>query len=107
MIAHKRIRIVNNKLEEGPLTYTLSGAHSKGQGWTDIRVADVPEAAILRTELVTGTGKTVNQILAELVKQHGGNWICFNASYFNPSSGALLGLTHRNGKTSIRHAPPR
>ncbi|GBG06344.1 putative N-acetylmuramoyl-L-alanine amidase [Paenibacillus agaridevorans] len=97
MIAHKRIRIASGKVEEGPLTYPRSGQYSNGEGWTDMRVVDVPTAAILRAELVTGKGKTVSGILADQVKQHGGNWICFNASYF-AADGRLLGLTHRDGK---------
>lgn len=97
MIAHKRIRIASGKVEEGLLTYPRNGPYSKGEGWTDMRVVDVPKAAIQRVELVTGKGKTVSGILADLVKQHGGNWICFNASYF-AADGRLLGLTHRDGK---------
>ncbi|MHA6481045.1 N-acetylmuramoyl-L-alanine amidase [Paenibacillus sp. strain BS8-2] len=97
MIAHNRIRIASGKVEEGPLSYPRSGPNSKGEGWTDIRVVDVPAATVLRTELVTAMGKTTSQILADLVKQHGGDWICFNASYF-AADGRLLGLTHRNGK---------
>ncbi|MEK3882436.1 phosphodiester glycosidase family protein [Paenibacillus sp. PL2-23] len=98
MIAHKRIRIRSGKVEEGPLTYPRSGQYSKSEGWTDIRAVDVPAAAVLRVELVTGKGKTVSKILADMVKQHGGNWICFNASYFNDANGALLGLTYQDGK---------
>ncbi|MHA6484452.1 phosphodiester glycosidase family protein [Paenibacillus sp. strain BS8-2] len=97
MIGHKRIRIRSGKVEEGPLTYPRSGQYSKGEGWTDIRVADVPAAAILQVELVTAKGKTVSQILADMVKKYGGNWICFNAPYF-ADDGRLLGLTHRDGK---------
>lgn len=98
MIAHKRIRIASGKVEEGPLTYPRSGQYSKGEGWTDIRVVDVSPAAVLHVELVTAKGKTVSQILADMVKRYGGNWICFNASYF-AADGRLLGLTHRDGKT--------
>lgn len=98
MIAHKRIRIRSGKVEEGPLSYPRSGPYSKSEGWTDFRAVDVPLDAIQRVELITGKGKTVSQILADMVKQHGGNWICFNASYFNDANGALLGLTYRDGK---------
>lgn len=99
MIGHKRIRIIKNKVEEGPLTYPRSGRYSKGEGWTDIRAVDVPAAAVLRTELVIAKGKTASQILADMVKQYGGNWLVFNTSYFNPTSGELLGKTHKGGKT--------
>ncbi len=97
MIAHKRIRIQAGKVEEGPLTYPLSGANSKAQGWTDIRVVDIPPAAMIRTELVTAKGKTASQILADVVKQHGGNWLVFNASYF-AADGTLLGRTYKDSK---------
>ncbi|WP_168120954.1 phosphodiester glycosidase family protein [Paenibacillus sp. HB172176] len=98
MINHKRIRITNNLVEEGPLTYARSGPYSKSEGWTDIRVVDVPLDSIQRVELVTEKGKTVSQILSELVSQHGGNWLCFNASHFNEENGDLLGLTYRDGE---------
>lgn len=97
MIAHKRIRVQNNKVEEGPLKYPLSGANSKAEGWTDIRAVDLPPAAVQRTELVISNGKTASAILDDLVKQFGGNWIVFNASYFG-SDGALLGKTYKDGK---------
>ncbi|MEF2247758.1 N-acetylmuramoyl-L-alanine amidase [Paenibacillus sp. IITD108] len=97
MIAHKRIRVQAGKVEEGSLTYPLSGANSKSQGWTDIRAVDVPAAAVLRVELVTAKGKTASQILSNLVKQHGGNWLVFNASYFG-SDGTLLGKTYKDEK---------
>ncbi len=97
MIAHKRIRVQAGKVEEGPLTYPLSGANSKSQGWTDIRAVDIPPAAVMRTELVIAKGKTVSQILADVVKQHGGNWLVFNASYF-AADGTLLGRTYKDSK---------
>lgn len=98
LFGHKRIRIRSDKVEEGPLSYPRSGPYSKSEGWTDIRAVDVPVDAVLRVELVTGKGKTVSEILADVEKQYGGNWICFNASYFNDANGALLGLTYRDSK---------
>jgi hypothetical protein len=97
MIAHKRIRIQNGRVEEGALTYALTGANSKEQGWTDIRIASLPPDAIIRTELVTAKGKTVSAILAQQVARHGGEWLCFNASFVS-QDGTLLGLTHRAGQ---------
>lgn len=98
MIAHKRIRIQNGQIEEGTLTYSLTGASSKAQGWTDIRIASLPPDAIIRTELVTAKGKTVSAILAQQVARHGGEWLCFNASFVS-QDGTLLGLTHSAGQT--------
>jgi hypothetical protein len=97
MIEHKRARINNSKVEQGPLTYTRSGQYSKGEGWTDYRQLDIPGAAIVRTELVTAKGKTVSSILADMVKKYGGSWVCLNGA-FVASDGSLLGLTHREGK---------
>ncbi|MHA7966598.1 phosphodiester glycosidase family protein [Paenibacillus sp. CAU 1782] len=98
MIAHKRIRIQSGRVEEGALTYSLTGANSKGQGWSDIRIASLPPDAIIRTELVTAKGKTVSAILAQQVARHGGEWLCFNASFVS-QDGTLLGLTHNTGQT--------
>ncbi|MFC5528460.1 glycoside hydrolase domain-containing protein [Cohnella yongneupensis] len=96
MIKHTRVRIVNGKMEEAPLQY--SGAYSKAQGWTDIRVADIPLAAVMSTELVIAKGKTVPQILADLVSRKGGNWLVFNASFFNQQTGTIVGKAYQNGK---------
>ncbi|MFD0959787.1 phosphodiester glycosidase family protein [Paenibacillus chungangensis] len=98
MIAHKRIRIAEGKLEEGPLQYPVTGIYSKQQGWTDMRVAEIPPEAVIRTELVVAKGKTVSAILDQLVRKHSGHWLVCNASFFNAESGALLGRTYRNGK---------
>ncbi|WEK53308.1 MAG: DUF1906 domain-containing protein [Candidatus Cohnella colombiensis] len=96
MIKHTRVRVKNKKFEEGPLQY--SGSYTKANGWTDIRVADIPPGAVLRTDLVIAKGKTASAILSDLVSKYGGNWIVFNASYFNASSGDLLGRTYKDGK---------
>lgn len=97
MIAHKRIRVNHGKVEEGPLTYPRSGPYSKEQGWTDIRIVEMPPEAILRTELIVAKGKTVSAILSDLVKERGGNWLCMNAAFVG-ADGTLLGLTHQNGR---------
>lgn len=104
MIGHKRIRIQSGKVEEGPLTYPRSGPYSKSESWTDFRAVDVPVDAVLRVELVTGKGKTVSEIL-DVEKQYGGSWLCFNASYFNISTGALLGLTYKDDKAIYPDVP--
>jgi hypothetical protein len=96
MIKHTRVRVKANKLEEGPLDY--SGSFSKANGWTDIRVLDIPPAAVIQTELVIAKGKAASAILADLVKKHGGNWIVVNAPFFNEANGSLLGKTFQMGK---------
>ncbi|BBI32061.1 glycoside hydrolase domain-containing protein [Cohnella abietis] len=96
MIKHNRVRVKNKKLEEGPLQY--SGSYEKANGWTDIRVLDIQPAAVIRTELVIAKGKSASAILADLVGKHGGNWVVINASYFNASTGELLGKTIKDGK---------
>ncbi len=92
MIAHKRIRVINGKVEEGPLQY--SGGYSKAQGWTDIRIVELPPAAIRTARYIYSKGSGVPAIAAK----QSGDVIAFNASYVDVASGALLGRTIADGK---------
>jgi len=98
VIGHKRIRIVSNNIQEGPLTYNLKGSNSKSQGWTDIRILDLPPTAVLHAELVIGKGKRATDILKDQTQKYGGEWVIVNAAFFNPKTGTLLGKTYQKGK---------
>ncbi|QTH44978.1 DUF1906 domain-containing protein [Cohnella sp. LGH] len=92
LIAHKRIRIVAGRIEEGPLQY--SGGYSKAQGWTDIRIVELPPVAVRAARYIYSKGGNVPSIAAK----QGGDVIAFNASYVDVASGALLGRTIADGK---------
>lgn len=92
MIKHTRIRVVNGKVEEGPLQY--SGGYSKAQGWTDVRIVELPPAAVRAARYIYSKGGTVPSIAAK----QAGDVIAINASYVDVASGALLGRTVADGK---------
>jgi len=92
MIKHTRIRVVNGRIEEGPLQY--SSGYSKAQGWTDIRIVELPPAAIRTARYIYSKGGTVPSIAAK----QAGDVFAFNASYIDVASGALLGRTFTDGK---------
>jgi len=91
MIKHTRIRVVNGKVEEGPLQY--SDEYSKAQGWTDIRALEIPATAIKSARFVYSKGSNVPSIAAK----QAGDLIAFNASYVDVGSGRLLGFTINEG----------
>jgi N-acetylmuramoyl-L-alanine amidase len=94
MIAHKRIRVVSGCVEEAPRPFSYSGGFSKAQGWTDIRVIELPPPAIKDARYVYEKGGTVPSI----AKNQTGAVLALNASYVEEKSGQLLGRTIAGGK---------
>jgi len=93
MFAHKRIRVQNGKVEEAPLDYWK---YTKGQGWTDIRIAEIPLDAITDAAYIYDNDESVVSIGRD--QQQHGKVIAFNASYVNTKSGTILGKTVDQGQ---------
>lgn len=102
MITHKRVRIQNGKVEESPLQYT--GIHSKSNGWTDIRVAEILPVALLDSEVILQVGSVVSISKAHSAK-HQGAWLYINGPFFDKTSKQVLGKTIMDGKVILPDVP--
>jgi N-acetylmuramoyl-L-alanine amidase len=94
MIAHKRIRVVGGRVEEAPRPFSYSSGFSKAQGWTDLRVIELPVPAVKDSRYVYEKGGSV----VTAGKRQIVPVIAFNASYVDERSGQLLGRTVIDGK---------
>jgi N-acetylmuramoyl-L-alanine amidase len=94
MIAHKRIRVVSGRVEEAPRPFSYSSGFSKAQGWTDIRVIELPQQAVKDARYLYEKSGTVPSI----AKKQPSPILAFNASYVDEKSGQLLGRTIAGGK---------
>ncbi|MFC6553845.1 hypothetical protein [Cohnella cellulosilytica] len=101
MIKHTRIRVVAGKVEEGPLQY--SGGYSKAQGWTDIRIVELPPAAVRAARYIYSKGSSVPAIAAK----QAGDVLAFNASYVDVASGRCSAGPLPTASRSRRTSPAR
>lgn len=96
MIAHKRIRAVDRKVEAVPIKQGVYSTHTRQNGWTDIRIIEMPQDCIIDSEYKYHRGETVPGIYESHFSKQEGDFLLFNGSFVS-GTGQILGRTLADG----------